>query len=59
MQKKRFAEIETWHIAFIETKYLPRGMKIRQPWNLTKEVIKVIFKHITKCQEMVGAEDAF
>ena len=54
-----YAEIEKRQIAFIETKYLPRGIKIRQPWNLTKEVIQVIFEHLTKHQEMMGAKDAF
>ena len=54
-----YANIEKWQIAFIETKYLPRGLKIRQSQNLMKEVIQVIFKYLTKHQEMVGAEDAF
>ena len=54
-----YAKIEKQQIAFIETKYLLRRMKIRQPQNLTKEVIQVIFEHLIKCQEMVGAKDAF
>jgi hypothetical protein len=54
-----YAEIEKRQTRFIESKYLPRNTKIRQPRNLTKAVIKEIFEHLLERQKMHGPEATF
>lgn len=54
-----YNEIGIRQPTFIENKYLPRGMKIRQARNLKQEEIALIFEHIGWRQEKYGAENAF
>jgi hypothetical protein len=54
-----YAEIEKRQTRFIESKYLPRNTKIRQPRNLTKAVIMEIFEHLLERQKMHGPDETF
>jgi hypothetical protein len=44
---------------FVEAKYLPQDVKIRQPCNLTKAVIEEIFEYIAQRQDIDGPQAAF
>lgn len=51
-----YADIEQRQTAFIETKYIPATIKIRQPRNMTKPVIQELFQHLSRRQEMDGPD---
>ena len=54
-----YGDIEQRQATFIESKYLPRNVKIRQPRNLLKVAIVEIFGHLVKRQEIEGADATF